>query len=260
MWQPDGWAQTRIGVLTPHADVVPEAEFGAMAPDGISIHAGRVPFVAYKPGGAVNGTLADDPVRAFADPPLLDDAAELLASAPLQAIAYAFTSSSYVRGSVDDTKLRQRLETRTRGIPVIVTCAAAVTALIALRTKRLALFSPPWFSAEIDQRGARYFHSQGFEVVHSGPAGLPLDQQAVQPGQLYEWVRVHTPKSAEAVFIGGNGLRAIGIIKALEENLGRPILTANQVAFWQALALSGSRVPIVGYGQIFGLGLPALGV
>ena len=28
MWRPDGWAQTRIGVLTPHADVWPEAEFG----------------------------------------------------------------------------------------------------------------------------------------------------------------------------------------------------------------------------------------
>ncbi len=253
MWQPDGWAQTRIGILTPHADVGPETEFGAMAPVGVSIHAARVPFGAYKPGGAMDETIADDPVRAFADPPLVDDAAELLASAPLHAIAYAFTSSSYVRGGADDTKLKERLETRTRGIPVIITCAAAVTALIALGAKRLALFSPPWFSTEIDQQGARYFQSQGFEVVHNGPAGLPSDQQAIQPSQLHEWVRTHTPKSAEAVFIGGNGFRAIGIIKALEENLGRPILTANQVAFWQALALSGSRVPIVGYGRIFGL-------
>jgi maleate isomerase len=70
-------------------------------------------------------TIADDPVRAFADPPLVDDAAELLASAPLHAIAYAFTSSSYVRGAADDTKLKERLETLTRGIPVIITCAAA---------------------------------------------------------------------------------------------------------------------------------------
>jgi hypothetical protein len=42
MWQPDGWGRTRIGVLTPHADVVPETEFNALAPDGISIHAARV--------------------------------------------------------------------------------------------------------------------------------------------------------------------------------------------------------------------------
>jgi maleate isomerase len=64
-------------------------------------------------------------------------------------------------------------------------------------------------------------------------------------------VRTHTPKGAEAIFIGGNGFRAIGTIKALEETLGRPVLTANQVAFWQAVALSGARVSIVDYGQIF---------
>lgn len=52
MWQPDGWGQTRIGVLTPHADVVPETEFNALAPDGISIHAARVPFGAGRNDGS----------------------------------------------------------------------------------------------------------------------------------------------------------------------------------------------------------------
>jgi hypothetical protein len=76
-------------------------------------------------------TIADDPVRAFADPPLIDDAAGLLASAPLHAIAFGFTSSSYVRGADDDAKLKARLEKRTRGIPVVVPCAAAVAAMMA---------------------------------------------------------------------------------------------------------------------------------
>ena len=66
---------------------------------------------------------------------------------------------------------------------------------------------------------------------------------------LYDWVRSHVPESAQAVFIGGNGFRAVGVIKALEETLGRPVLTANQVALWQSLVLSSSSVPIVGYGQ-----------
>src|SRR5713226_505292 len=140
-------------------------------------------------------TIGQDPVRAFAEPPLVDDAAELLASAPLHAIAYGFTSSSYVRGAADDAKLKERLERRTRGIPVVIPCAAAVAALIALGVTRLALISPPWFSAELDQQGVHYFQSHGFEVVHSGPAGLPSDQQAIRPSQLYEWVRAHTPRS-----------------------------------------------------------------
>jgi maleate cis-trans isomerase len=43
--------------------------------------------------------------------------------------------------------------------------------------------------------------------------------------------------------VNKRGFRAVGIVEALEENLDRPILTANQVAFWQALALSGSSQP-----------------
>ena len=133
-----------------------------------------------------------------------------------------------------------------------------VVALIALGVKKLAVIDPPWFSVELNRQGARYFQSQGFDVVHNSPAGLPSDQRAIHPGQLYEWVRTHVPNSAEAVFIGGNGLRAIGVIHALEEDLSRPVLTANQVAFWHSIQLSGARVPIVGYGQIFSRGLPVI--
>jgi len=196
-------------------------------------------------------TIGADPVRAFADPPLVDEAAELLAGAPLHAIVYGFTSSSYVRGAADDAALKVRLEKCTRGFPVIIPCAAAVAALTVLAARRLALVSPPWFSVEMDKQGARYFQSQGFDVIYSSPAGLPSDQQAVRPSQLYEWVRTHVPRNAEAVFIGGNGFRAIGVIKALEQDLARPVLTANQVALWQALGLAGAGAPVLNYGQIF---------
>ena len=105
-----------------------------MAPEGVSIHATRVPLNVYIQGGggAMQQIIARDAVHAFAEPPLVDDAAELLAAAPLHAIAYVFTSSSYVRGAADDAVLKSRLEARTRGIPVVVTCAAAVLALAAL--------------------------------------------------------------------------------------------------------------------------------
>ena len=59
------------------------------------------------------------------------------------------------------------------------------------------------------------------------------------------------PAEADAVFFGGNGLRAIGVIRALEEDLGRMVLTANQVALWQALRWSGTRALVGGYGRLF---------
>jgi maleate isomerase len=252
MWQPDGWSvRARLGLLVTHASIGPESEANAMAPEGVSVHAARVPLSVMRPGGDMDPTIALEPVRAFADPPLLDDATELLAAAPLHAIGFAFTGSSYMRGAADDEALCRRLEQRSRGIPVAVTCVSAALALRALGVGRLALVSPPWFPAELSALGADYFASQGFEVVHHAPAGLPSNQRVIHPGQLYEWVRSHVPPTAEAVFIGGNGFRAIGAIEALEEDLGIPVVTANQGLFWHLLRLAGARARVAGYGRLF---------
>src|SRR5918992_4566501 len=232
MWQPDGWGfRARFGLLVTHASIGPESEVQAMVPEGVSVHAARIPLTVMRAGGLMDPTIALEPVRAFADPPLVDEAAELLAAAPLHAIGFAFTSSSYVRGAADDEILRRRLEARTHGIPVAISSASAVLGLRALGARRLALIDPPWFSPELTALGVDYFAGQGFEVAHAAAAGVPSEQRAINLGQLFEWVREHVPAEAEAVYIGGNGLRAVSVIQALEEDLRFPVLTANQVLF-----------------------------
>lgn len=251
MWRPDGWGfRARIGVLVPHADIGPESEFRAMAPEGVSIHSGRAWFGAMGRDVVLDHDIAVDAVRAFSQPPHIDDAAGLLAAAPLDVIAYAFTSSSYIGGPGDDHQLVERLSARTNGIPVVVTCQAAVLALHAVRATRVALISPPWFSPELAEQGAEYFRSHGFEVVYSAPMDIPGGQLDVHPGQLYAWATTHVPDEADVAFFGGNGLRAIGVIEALEEDLGRPVLTANQVTLWRALRLAGVLAPVAGYGRL----------
>ncbi len=247
MWQLDGWgARVRIGILMPNYDIGPEVEFAAMAPEGVTIHSTRVR------SGVMPGAPIDRLARAFAEPPAIDDAAELLAAAPLHAIAYGFFSSSYVLGVEGDRALQARLEKRTRGIPVVIPGLAAVRALRALGVRRLALVDPPWFSAELTRMGADYFRTKQIEVVYAAPAtGLPISQHDQDPGRLYEWVRAEVPTNAEAVLTGGNGFRAVGVIEALEKDLGRPVLTANQVTFWNALRAAGVRQPVTHYGRLF---------
>ncbi len=70
MWQPDGaGARARIGVLTPHLDPVPESEFQALAPEGVSIHAARVPLGMVGPDGEIIPRVDPDIARAFSQPP-----------------------------------------------------------------------------------------------------------------------------------------------------------------------------------------------
>ena len=61
------------------------------------------------------------------------------------------------------------------------------------------------------------------------------------PAELYAFALAEVPSTAEAVFFGGNDFRATGMIAALEEDLGRPVITGNQVAFWYALRQAGIR-------------------
>lgn len=238
-WRPDGAASlARIGVLTPASDPVPESEMWAMAPQGVSVHASRVPRQAGSFGS-------------FAEAPHVDGAAELLAGLGLRVIVYAYTSSSYALGSEADEALRIRLETHTPGIPIVLTAPAASEALRILGVHRVALVHPPWFTDEVNDKGSAYFRARGFEVV-SCARMMPARRWAeVAPAELYDWTKANVPRQAEAVFIGGNGLRAIGVIESLEKALGRPVLTANQVAFWQALRRVGITSKIPQYGRIF---------
>jgi maleate isomerase len=252
-FNPDGWdACVRIGVLTPHADVGPESELYAMAPAGVVIHAARVPLGAMAAGGAMDPTIPLAPVRAFAQPPHVDDAAELLAAAPLDAIAYGFTSSAYVIGVNAEAAMIARLEQRTRGIPVVAASAATVEALRSLDARRIVLVSPPWFDAELNGLGRSYYESAGFDVVHAASCELPSDQREITPSALCDWVCAHMPPDADAVAIGGNGFRAVGAIAALEAQLGRPVVTANQALLWAALRAAGADTHTVNdYGQLF---------
>jgi maleate isomerase len=104
--------------------------------------------------------------------------------------------------------------------------------------------------------GVDYFSGQGFAIAYAASVGVPSEQRAINPGQLFEWIREHVPSEVDAVYIGGNGLRAVGVIEALEEDLHIPVLTANQVLLWHLLRLAGTHAPVAGYGRLFDRDLP----
>lgn len=238
-WQRDGVGSiARIGLLTPAFDPVPESEAWAMAPEGVSIHASRIRWQRGDP-------------RSSAESPHVDSAVELLAEVKPRTVMYGFTSSSYVLGAAGDEALRSRLERVAAGVPVILAAEAASAALRILNAHRVAIVHPPWFSEGVSEKGRAYFEGLGFTVVSCARL-LPLrDFQEVPPADVYDWVATTVPKEADAVLIAGNGLRAVGVIQALEERLRRPVLTANQVTFWAALKTVGATARVTQFGRLF---------
>ena len=239
-WQSDG-APTigRLGVLTPDFDPTPESEMWAMAPAGVSLHSARVTRRRRDP-------------QAFAEPPNVDLATGQLVELAPRSILFAFTSSSYALGAEGERAVRNRLEARAKGIRIILTCGAATAALHLLGVRRVSLIHPPWFTEAVNKLGETYFRAQGFDVVQCtrlAPA-RPVEVE-IAPPELFDFVTSHTPRTAEAVFIGGNGMRAVGAISALETRLGIPVLSANQVLLFDALSALGQAHSVRQYGKIF---------
>jgi maleate isomerase len=228
----------RLGVLTPDFDPVPESELWAMAPRGISIHAARVARESGRGAGFVTGRF-------------VEDAVERLVELSPRAILLGYTSSSYALGAHQDEQVRQRLEQRAKGLPLIFTCPAALAALRMLGVRRLTLLHPPWWTDEANTQGRAYWRDAGFEVLECTRLTPERSFSEVAPKELFEFVRARTPRATEAVFIGGNGMRAVGAVRALEAQLGRPVLTANQVLLWEALRRFGHSEAVTHYGSIF---------
>jgi maleate isomerase len=254
MWKYDGWeSEFKLGIVTPHADIGPEAEAQAML-SGLpaTVHGARVDFSPMHPGGTIDEKIAHDPVLQFIHPEVIDRTVESLSHSPLDAIGLAFTSSSFKIGAEREQDLLARLATVSHGIKLETTGTAATAAIRHLGLNSVAIMAPSWFDEQLCEEGAAYFADQGIDIVSAtpgGPAGGPL---AITAKATADAVRkIVDASGAQSVFIAGNGQRAIGAIDHLERELGITVLTANQVLLWATLTGSDLRKRVTGYGQLF---------
>ena len=242
-----GW-RARIGLIYPFAGWVMEPEFYRMAPPGVTTLTARVTLTAATMDG-----LAD-----MARSPDIERVTEGLATAPVQVICFGGTSASFLHGPDWDRSLRDRMATAAHGIPVTTTSHASVRALRAFDVQRIVFVGP--YLDEVTEQGRRFFESSGFKVLNAVGLGLDHDRtiSRVPPEEVYHLARRSDHPEAEAIFISCTAFKTIGVIAALEQDLGKPIITANQASFWDCLRTAGLGDPITGYGRLFGMSSPAV--
>ena len=67
---------------------------------------------------------------------------------------------------------------------------------------------------------------------------------------MYRQIRAACPSAADGVLIAGTGFRCVAILEALEQDLGRPVVSANQASLWQGLRRAGVGRPVTGFGRL----------
>ena len=249
MTQRDNWGwRARIGLFIVGNEAVPEAEWWAMAPPGVSVHAARV--------------TAKSPWPMDGD---LERGARQFAAMQLSAVVLGHTTSSLVGGKGWDEKMVVDLAAIIGKDKFVTTNGLDMqAALRAQNVKRPFLVVPPWFNDDSIKAGRAYFAERGFAVASHlrydpGPGwrdippgelyakGMGFAQQ-IEP--LYAQIRAACPKDADGVLIGGTGFRCVGIVEALERDLGRPVISANQASLWHCLRRSGVHIAVEGYGSL----------
>jgi maleate isomerase len=235
-----------VGIVTPHVAAGPEVEVPAMT------H-GRVTTVVSRTGSPEETTRSAPPahaqLRASTEPPALDRAAQTFAGVTLAAVAHASTTAGYVIGHREEAAVVERLAQRF-GVPAVTSCAAAAAALRTHGIGRVQLVHPPWFDDELDELGAAYFRSQGFDTVVTKASAVPDDPSRVEPQHVIDWVEHHVADRTEAVFLAGNGFRAAGAVEELELRTGRLVIEANQALLWGVLAATGTEWTFTGHGRL----------
>lgn len=202
------------------------------------------------------------------DVDLADDLARgsrQFATMRLSVVVIGHSSSSFVGGKGWDEAVVRNL-TSTIGTNAIVTTNGLDT-LAALRAsgiRRPYLVLPSWFNDKTIDAGVRYYEDHGFEPAarlrhDPGPKwrdfppgdlyrlGLGFGQEV---NSLYEQIKASCPAAADEVLIVGTGFRCVAILDALEQELKRPVLSANQASLWHCLRLAGIRSDVSGYGSL----------
>lgn len=233
-----GW-RARLGMLLPSGNVAAESQFNAMLPAGVSLHTTRLKLTGS----------SDAELLAMAD--RVEDGAGLLADACVDLILFHCTAVTTWDAEMDRA-LPQRITTAT-GLPATSTARALLAAFKALDVRRIVMVSP--YIEAINARESAFLEDRQISVLKA--VGLNISQAkdmiSVEPGEWYRLVRANIREEADAYFISCTAVRSLEVIADLERDIGRPVVTSNQVAAWHALRTMGVKDSLTGYGRLLTL-------
>ncbi len=225
VWGPE--PQRGVGVVAPF-DLGLDRELWRWVPGNVSLYLTRTAFVPVPVTVEMASMISDEASVHGAT-------RDLLAPEP-EVVAYACSSGSFVHGATGELGLRRVM--RDAGAPTAVTSSGALAeALEVLGVSRLAIATP--YVAAVTECLHDFLGEYGVEVVSSVGLGLLGQIWKVTYSQVVDIVRSADRAEAEAMFISCTNLPTYDIIAALEQELGKPVLTANQVTIWAALRRMG---------------------
>ncbi|WLW54752.1 decarboxylase [Streptomyces sp. YU58] len=175
---------------------------------------------------------------------------EELRMAGAESVVWACTSGSFVYGW-EGAHEQVRTLARTAGMPASSTSFAFVHAAREIGAARVAVGAT--YPDDVAGLFAEFLRAAGIEVVGVRPSGIITAAEVGTWGEkeVFALARSADAPEADAILLPDTALHTAAHIPALEKELGKPVLTANQVTVWEALRLADRRVNAPSLGALF---------
>jgi maleate isomerase len=235
-----GW-RARIGFLVPPGNPTVEPEMAELTPPGVSLH-----FTRMSAEGPA-GTHAGQEQRNRSQVESIPACVRLLAMVSPSVVVLAHTATSYTLGEAREAALVTQMEAL--GNARFVTAFGGVlAALKALGVRRIAYATP--YSAEMTALGKRHLEKCGVNVVNSGHLDNVRNIYQENSERAYAIARQVDRADAEAIFLSGVGMPTLDALQVLEDDTGKPVISAASAMMWHALRTAGIRHRFSGYGRL----------
>ncbi|MCP3819533.1 decarboxylase [Streptomyces sp. A3M-1-3] len=181
-----------------------------------------------------------DALREMGAPERLAAGVEELRLSGAESVVWACTSGSFVRGW-DGAHEQIRALALAAGLPASSTSFAFAHAVREVGARRVAVAAT--YPQDVAEYFSAFLQAAGTEVVAERAEGIVTAAEVGTWGRekVLALARAGDHPDAEAVLLPDTALHTAAYLADLEEALGKPVLTANQVTVWEGLRLAERR-------------------
>ncbi|MFJ1606636.1 decarboxylase [Streptomyces sp. NPDC088253] len=191
-----------------------------------------------------------DALREMGSAARLSAGVEELRLSGAEAVVWACTSGSFVYGW-EGAHEQVRALARAAGLPASSTSFAFAHAVREIGARRVAIAAT--YPQDVVDLFAAFLRDAGVEVVSIRASGIITAAEVGTWGEaeVLELARAGDHPDADAVLLPDTALHTAAHLSALEKDLSKPVLTANQVTVWEALRLADRKVNAPTLGTLF---------
>lgn len=230
--------RAKLGFVLLAMEQTVEDDVFRLTPDGVGVHFARLPMA----NAATVETL-----RAM-EPGIEAAASLILPEDRLDVSCYTCNCGTMVIG--EDRVMEALKRGKPEAIPTTV-MTGVVNALRAVGARRIVAATP--YLDEVNTHVLAFLQANGFDVLDIQGLNLRdnVEIDCVEPDYLREFAAGLDRPDADAVFVCCGALRALDVVGALEEQVGKPAIVSNQAMMWDCLRRAGIDDRIEGYGRVF---------